>query len=142
MQVQSFAESRQFTAWKDIRLNQKANVNVQYKTGFSIGLYIRNLKNSIPGLFDSLGQSVAFESHLFEILESDTVKKEEHKVSLTYFTDILTFYGMMGEYMLLAIGDQSRNEEPVHTFMLKVQPHLSVISYQEVLKEKLFEELL
>jgi len=140
MQVQSFPESKEFTSWKDLRKNPKANANVQYKTGFSIGLYVRKLNNLIPDLYDSLGrQIIPFESHQFEIIESDTLKKEQHCVDITYLSDTLTFFGMMGEYMLLAMGDHSENStEPFSTFLLKIQPNLAVVSYQEILKKEIF----
>jgi len=96
MQVQSFAECNEFTSWKDIRTNPKANINVQYKTGFSIGLYVKKLNYLIPGLSNSLGeQIIPFESHQFEIIESDTLKKEQHRVAITYMSDTFTFLGMM-----------------------------------------------
>jgi len=143
MQVQSFAKSKEFTSWKDIRTDLKANSNVQYKTGFSIGLYVKKLNNFIPGLSNSLGeQIIPFESHRFEIIESDTLKKELHCVGITYLSDVFTFLGMMGEYMLLAVGDHSENSgASLTTFLLKNQPNLAVVSYRELIEEKrLFSE--
>jgi len=44
---------------------------------------------------------------------------------------------MMGEFMLLATGDQSENlGEYLNTFLLKTQPNLAVVSYKELIEER------
>lgn len=130
MQVQSYNSDNQYTTWDEIRTNvPKGGFNVPYKVGFAIGLYVRDLKNQIPYLLDSLGRKVAFENYKFEIIASDIINKAAHKVSLTYETDTLTLFGMAGEYLLLALGDQTATKEPVETFMLKMQSNFSVVSY-------------
>ena len=74
-----------------------------------------------------------FARHRFEIVESDLTRKSSHRVALTYESDTMSLYGIIGEYMILAYGDRSTNllEEPVETFLLKMQPHLSIVQWKE-----------
>ncbi len=110
----------------------KAN-SLHYKSGFAIGNLIEQLNKKIPELQDTLGKNLDFEMHAFEVIDSDITNLSAHKVAITYITGILTFYGNMGEYMLLAAGDKlnQTSTEPVETFLLKVQHSLSVINYQQ-----------
>lgn len=133
MQVQAYNKDRQFTTWQEISAHApKAAQHVPYKTGFAVALYIKRLHNRIPGLRDTLGcMEIPFASHRFEIVASSITDKAAHQVAITYFTDTFTLYGIIGEYLLLAAGDRSVDSGPADTFLLKMQPCLSVCSYLE-----------
>jgi len=131
MQVQAYNREQQFTTWEQVRAaNPKAD-SLNYKVGFSIGLFVKGLQQQIPGLNDNLGNPVSFDTHRFEIITSDITNKAAHQVSIVYTTGTLTLLDVPGEYMLLAAGDQLNNPEQqeVQTFMIKMQPHLSISAY-------------
>jgi hypothetical protein len=134
MQVQAYNPESKFKTLKEvIAASPKAN-SLHYKVGFAVGLYIRALNNQIPGLTDSLGQAnVPFTINKFEIIESDISNKAIHKVAITYITDTLTLIDVIGEYLLLTVGDQFKNDsnEPVETLLLKMRDGLSISSYSE-----------
>jgi len=134
MQAQAYNPgSRLKTLQELIEANPKAN-SLHYKVGFSVGLYIRELNNQIPGLKDSLGRSnIPFTTNKFEIVESDITNKSRHKIAITYITDTLTLIDIIGEFMLLTAGDQFKNESTnaVETFLLKMQDGLAITSYLE-----------
>jgi hypothetical protein len=69
----------------------------------------------------------------FEIVESDITNKSSHKIAITYITGALALVEIIGEYMLLAVIDQFKNEpdELKETFLLKMQDGLSITSYFE-----------
>ncbi len=131
MQVQAYNREQQFTTWEQVRAANPKAGSLNYKVGFSIGLFVRGLQQQIPGLNDNLGNPVAFDTHRFEIITSDITNKAAHQVSIVYTTATLTLLGVLGEYMLLAAGDHLNNPEQqeVQTFMIKMQPHLSVSAY-------------
>ncbi|WP_149698845.1 hypothetical protein [Chitinophaga sp. CF418] len=131
MQVQAYNREQQFTTWEQVRAANPKAGSLNYKVGFSIGLFVKGLQQQIPGLTDNLGNPVPFESHRFEIITSDITNKAAHKVGIVYTTGTLTLLGVLGEYMLLAAGDQLNNpDQPeIPTFMLKLQPQLSVSAY-------------
>ena len=88
------------------------------------------LNGQIPGLTDVLGQPVAFTEHQFALLDSDIIDRTKHRVALTYLTGPLTWLGTVGHYLLLTPGDQRTIPDAVDTFMVEMQPNLSIISYR------------
>lgn len=123
IQVQSFDRERQYPTWEALRTAiPKANVNVQYKTAFAIGLYVQGLQNKIPGAATALGQSISFEHHRFEILASDVRNPNIHTVAITYTTPPMTLLDSFGSYLLL--------RHDMETFMIEVQPGLSIVHYE------------
>lgn len=128
LQVQAYNREQQFTTWEQVRAANPKAGSLHYKVGFSVGLFLRELQQQIPSLADNLGYPVPFESHRFEIVASDITSKAGHKVAIVYTTGTLTLFGVLGEYLLLAAGDQLNNpgQQEVQTFMLKLQPQLSI----------------
>ncbi|GEP97969.1 hypothetical protein [Chitinophaga cymbidii] len=123
VQVQSFDRERQYPTWDALRTAiPKANVNVQYKTAFAIGLYVQGLQNKIPGAITASGQSISFENYQFEILASDVRNPNIHAVSITYTTPPLELLDAFGAWLLL------RRETEV--FMAEIQPGLSIVHYE------------
>lgn len=131
LQVQAYNRDQQFTTWEQVRTANPKSASLHYKVGFSIGLFVKVLQQQIPGLTDTLGNPVLFAGHQFEIIASDITSKPAHRVAIVYTTDTLTLLGTVGEYWLLATGDQLTNIQiqQVQTFMLKLQPSLSVSAY-------------
>jgi len=134
MKSQAYNPEQKFRTFKEMVLNDERANSLHYKTGFAINNFIQDLNKKIPELQDTLGRSFDFEMHKFEIIESDVTNPSAHKVAITYITGVLTFFGNIGEYMLLAEGDKSDQtlSEPVDTFMLKMRNGLTVISYKQV----------
>jgi hypothetical protein len=114
---------------KDGRAN-----SLHYKSGFAVGSFVENLKGKIPSLQDALGQSIHFDSWQFEVIESDITDKTLHKIAIVYTTSFFTIHQVIGETLLL-----SKEKNPEHgqyqndeTFMIALQPGLSIIQYQEI----------
>jgi hypothetical protein len=131
MQVQAYNREQKFRTWEEVRTANPKSASLHYKVGFSIGLFVRELQQTIPGLTDNQDKPLLFESHQFEIISSDMTDKAAHKVAVTYTTGTLTLFGIVGEYLVLSMGDQLRNaqQQPVQTFLLKLRPHLSIADY-------------
>ncbi|MOA19426.1 hypothetical protein D3C78_1398070 [compost metagenome] len=129
MQIQSYNADNQFNNWNDlISTVPKAAQNVPYKTAFAIGLYIKSLSEMIPGLVDQLGFPIFFKTYQLQIIESDFNQRNKHKIALHYTTDTLTLIDTIGDYLLLSSETEITNN-PISTFMLKLQPNLSITSY-------------
>lgn len=123
VQVQSFDRERQYPSWEALRTAiPKANINVQYKTAFSIGLYIRGLQNKIPGASTALGQSIPFDNYQFEILASDIRNPNIHTVAITYTTPPLVLLDAFGPWLLL--------RKDTEMFMVEIQPGISIVHYE------------
>jgi hypothetical protein len=132
LQAQAYnPENKSRTFSELVEGNPKAN-SLHYKVGFSVGLFVKELKNVTPGLQDSIGRPVPFASHRFELVESDLTQKSRHKVAITYETSTLTLFATVGDYLVLATGDRLKDSDelPVDTFVLKIQPTISIASWQ------------
>lgn len=132
IQIQTYNAEGKYTSWQAIRESvPKANQNIPYKVNFAIGLYMQSLKNEIPVMLDNAGvRKLPFERYEFGILASDITDRTQHEVSLTYFTGVVTLYDVIGEYLLMAPGDHQDDKGPVETWLIKVQPHLTIVEYQ------------
>jgi len=134
MKCQAYNPEGKYKTFTQMKAADGRANSLHYKSGFAIGHFINSLNNKIPGLFDTLGKNLLFETQQFEVIESDITSKTEHKVAITYFTDTLTLFEIIGNYLLLANGNEltEQKKEAVETFLFQLQPHCSIISYQTV----------
>lgn len=132
LKSQAYNFEKKFKTFSEMKANDGRANSLHYKCSFAVISFISNLNKQIPGLQDSLGNNVTFDTFKFEVIESDITDKSAHKVAITYFTGLFTLFEIIGDYMLLAAGDKSNNSssEPVETFLLKMQPNLGIVSYQ------------
>ncbi|MFL9483635.1 hypothetical protein ACI6Q2_12715 [Chitinophagaceae bacterium LWZ2-11] len=134
MQAQVYnPENKLSTLQELINNNPKAN-SLHYKVGFAIGLYVKELNNLIPNVFDTFGDTpIPFSSYSFKILSSNLNDRSQHEVSFTYQTNLVLCFGSVGDCLLLATGNQVNDNQLAETFLLKMRPELSITHYQEVL---------
>jgi hypothetical protein len=104
--------------------------SLHYKLNFSVAHFIAQLNNKMPLIKDNLGNKLFFEFADFELIESHIEDIAQHKLAIHYETSELKLVEIFGEYMLLTTGDVSP-DQPVETFILRMQPNLSIKSYQE-----------
>jgi hypothetical protein len=129
VQTQSFDPTGQYKTWTELRTQfPKANLNVTYKTGFAIGLYLKELNNFIPDVADNLGQPISFETHRFEIVESDITDIKKHKIALVFQTPVLELNTMLGEYLVLS---SPQDNEESKSFTLQMRPGISIVQYRQ-----------
>ncbi len=132
LKSQAYNPEKKFKTFTELKANDGRANSLHYKSSFAVVSFINNLNNQIPNLQDTLGQNIRFETYKFEVIESDITNKSAHKVAIIYFTDTLTLFEIIGDYMLLGVGDNLNNvsDEPVETFLLKMQLNLSIVNYQ------------
>ena len=133
LQQQSFSKGQDLFTWSAIKTKfPKANPTLPFKVSFAIAGLLQSLDKKIPGLEDTLHiRQVRFINHYFRLIESDVNDRSAHKVGIIYLTDTLTYFGNMGDTLLLAEGDcrQASEDQPVQTFLLKMDPQLSIFNY-------------
>jgi hypothetical protein len=136
IQQQSFAKGLPVFRWSDIKAKfPKSNPALPFKVSFAIAGSIDGLNKKIPGLQDTLNiKPISFVKHYFEIIESDVRDKSLHKIGIIYLTDTLTLFQTIGDYILLAPGDTTKetSDDPLQTFFLKMQENLSIFNYCEI----------
>jgi hypothetical protein len=138
LKSQAYNLERKFKTFSELKANDGRANSLHYKLSFAIGNFINRLNNKIPVLTDNAGNSLAFDVPKFELMESDITDKSKHQVAINYCTGTLTLLDIIGEYMILAIGDVA-NDDNAESFTLKMQPGLSVIFYKELINQHMAE---
>jgi hypothetical protein len=131
LKSQSYNQEGKFKTFSKIKTNDGRANSLHYKLSFSVGHFIAQLNNKIPVIKDNRGNKISFEVANFELIESHIEDISLHKVAVNYETGLLSLIGIMGEYLLLA-SDDLPEYGPIETFVLRMQPDLSVVSYEEI----------
>jgi hypothetical protein len=132
LKSQAYNMDRRFKTFSSMKANDGRANSLHYKLSFSVGHFIARLNNKIPLIKDNLGNRLSFDTVRFELIESHIEDESLHKVALNYETGTLTLLELFGEYMLLT-QDDTVDSETLETFILRMQPDLSIISYQEAI---------
>ncbi|WP_183575569.1 hypothetical protein HDF18_16810 [Mucilaginibacter sp. X5P1] len=135
---QAYNMEGKFKTFSELKANDGRANSLHYKLSFAVGNFINRLNNRIPVLADNADNSLVFEVPKFELIESDITDKTKHQVAINYCTGILTLLDVIGEYMILAIGDVA-DSETFESFTLKMQPGLSVVFYHELINQQMGE---
>jgi hypothetical protein len=106
--------------------------SLHYKLSFSVLHFIGQLNNKIPVVRDNAGNKITFETPRFELIESHSDHISQHKIAINYETADLTLIEVMGEYLLLA-ADNFDGDQQTETFVVRMQPNLSVINYRNAI---------
>ena len=138
LKSQAYNMERKFKTFSELRANDGRANSLHYKLSFTIGNFINSLNNNIPVLTDNAGNSLPFDVPKFELIESDITDKTKHQIAINYCTDILILLDIIGEYMILAMGDVANNET-AESFTLKMQSGLSVVYYKELVNQHIAE---
>jgi len=117
---------RTFSALK--ASDSRANA-LQYQISFETGHLVDRLNKKMPALTDNIGNHITFDVARFELLESDIFEMSAHKIAIEFITEPFTLCATIGEYLVLTKG-KILTGEPAETFTVKMQPNLSIVSYQ------------
>jgi hypothetical protein len=131
LKSQAYNSEGKFKTFSKIKANDGRANSLHYKLSFSVGHFIAQLNNKLPVIKDNQGNKISFEVANFELIESHIEDISLHKVAINYETSLLSLIEIMGEYLLLA-SDSLPEHGPVDTFVLRMQPDLSIVSYEEV----------
>lgn len=137
LKSQAYNSAGKFKTFSKIKANDGRANSLHYKLGFSVGHFIAQLNNKIPVIKDNRGNKISFEVANFELIESHIEDISLHKVAINYQTGLLLLIEIMGEYLLLA-DDNLPEHGPVDTFILRMQPDLSIVSYEEINQPQLY----
>jgi hypothetical protein len=131
LKSQAYNPEAKFKTFSKMKANDGRANSLHYKLGFAVTHFIVQLNNRIPLLKDNLGNKMSFEIARFELIESHIDDISLHKIAINYEVAILNLVELFGEYMLLSRNEAAEGE-PVETFVLRMQPDLSITSYQQV----------
>ena len=130
LKSQAYNMDGKYKTFSKIKANDGRANSLHYKLSFSVLHFISQLNNKMPLIKDNLGQKVAFETARFELIESHTQDISLHKIAINYETGYMTLVEFFGDFMLLAKGEILLGEA-AETFVLKMQPGISITNYYE-----------
>ena len=131
LKSQAYNREGKFKTFSKMKANDGRANSLHYKLDFSVGHFIARLDHKIPLVKDNLGNKLSFETARFELIESHIEDISLHKVAINYETSELCLVELLGEYMLLT-ADNPADSEQLQTFVLRMQPALSIVSYQQI----------
>jgi len=133
LQSQAYSEGGRLKTFQDlINHNPKAN-SLHYKVGFSVGRYVAELRNVIPGLRDSIGKPMAFENHEFQLLDSDISNKNAHKIAIIYTSDWFELFAIAGNFLIVG---NSLEDGAISTLAIQLRENVSIVEWNKVKSEK------
>jgi hypothetical protein len=125
LKSQAYNPGNKLKTFSEMKNNDGRANSLHYKLSFVIGYFIETLKNKVPVITDTLGNSITFEVPKFELIESDITTMTAHKVAINYITPELTLLNTIGEYLVLTAGNCEES------FTIKMQDGLAITSYQQ-----------
>ncbi len=128
MQRQLYDQQNTNPRFADLLFHHPRAENLHYLVSTSVVGYIKQLNNIIPDIQDNLGRSVLnFNQYKFEIINSNSLQKNEHSVAINFFSNPLILQQTMGNHFIvstpLAVND---DEGFTPTFTFQWQLFLSI----------------
>jgi hypothetical protein len=134
LESEAYNPQGKFKTFDEIKTNDPAASSLHYKLSFAVGHLIEALDSKIPGLHDTLGNNLLFDSVGFKLLASSITDPDAHKIVIYYNTGLFTLHEVVGTYLLVSAGENltQSSDKAAETFLLNMQPGLSVVSYREL----------
>lgn len=135
MQAQQFDQKGQYTTFQELLLHIPKAEQIHYLVSTAALGYLRQLNGLIPELLNVWGQTcVPFKNFKFEILQSHIQQKEQHKVIIYFYSEILTWIDTIDKQILFAKDNQINtldSGKEIETDLLPLIPNLNIISFQK-----------
>ena len=131
LKSQAYNADGKFKTFSRMKANDGRANSLHYKLSFSVLHFIEQLNSKMPVIKDNLGNKLSFDTAAFELIESHTEDSSLHKVAINYQTETLTLIDFMGDYLLLT-KETVESNALLETFVIRMQPALSIITYQQI----------
>lgn len=108
--------------------NEKAS-QLHFLTGIAASGYVEQLKGNFHRVADVLGNNYfPFINYQLDILNTDITDLSKHKIGITFYSPLLTYFGIIeGNYLISKNTEEAKEYE---TFMFPVQKNLSICYLQ------------
>ncbi len=133
MQAQRLDPTGKYTTFKELYDNIPDAQHLHYLASSAAMGYIKLLNDIIPDIKNQLGElCLPFHDFKLEILQSHLEHKSFHKISISFFSDPLSWINTVGERILISKGDRSeslRSGLEIDTDLIAIVPKLSISHY-------------
>lgn len=129
MQAQFYNQEKKYNTFGEIIMNVPTAEKLHFLVSAAVTGYIQQLKGIIPDILNNLGKHfLSFKDWKFEIINSDIKNKAAHKVAINFFSEPLTWYDTIDNYLLLSHLNGEKTDDGLLTHLLQLQPFLSIHS--------------
>lgn len=130
MQAQRLDPGGKFATFQQMQENIPGAEQLHYLTSTAAIGYIRQLNDMIPDIANVYGKlCLPFKDFKFEIVQSHTEDKAQHKIAIWFYSDPVTWIETVANQLLIAYGDQSealRRNSYIETDMVPLVPYLAI----------------
>lgn len=132
LKSQAYNKEGKYSTFQQMVANDGRANSLHYKCGFAAAGFMNALQNRIPCLKDSSYRLMPFETYEFKLIDSDISHIQSHQIAIHFITPLLTCYDVIANHLLLSFNTdkEAGSSTLAETFMLNLQPSLSIINYQ------------
>lgn len=135
MQAQEFDQEGNYSTFHEILANVPKAEEMHYLVSTAAVSYIRQLNNYIPNVLNTAGKTcLPFKNFRFEILQSHTRDKNQHRIAIHFFSEEIIWIDSLGKHLIFALGDQLgllKSGLKVETDTLIMPSDLGICSFRE-----------
>jgi len=142
MQAQQFDQQKKYTTFSEIITNVPKAEAMHYLVSTAAAGYMQQLNGVVPDVRNAFDKTfLLFRNFRFEILQSHIRDKNQHKVVIYFYSEILTWLHGFDRFLIVAPGDQTgalEKGDEVQTETIELSASLSIRSYQEIRQARHF----
>lgn len=128
LQKQLYDQQDKYNRFADLLHHHPAAEKLHYLVSTAVTGYIKQLNGIVPDITDVLGKRVVpFTQYRFEIINSNSIHKNEHSVAINFYSEPLQLQQVIGECLVVSPVDNVTDEygyQAVST--IRLQPFLSI----------------
>ncbi|UEG52115.1 hypothetical protein LLH06_14205 [Mucilaginibacter daejeonensis] len=132
IQAQNYTLGTSYTYYADIIRHIPQASQLVARVTPSVTGYIQQLDQVIPDLVNNIGKRfLTFSNFEFEIINSSLVRREDHRIAISFYSGELLWLDTIGDMLLLAKPTNGPAEEiniEVQTFLFKIPPYVNIHS--------------
>ena len=103
LQVQFYNQQGQYKRFDELIKQVPAAEKLHFLVSASVIGYLQQLNNKMPDILDNLGKAfLLFSQYSFEIINSDMKNKKDHRVAISFFSELLTWHDTIADHLLVS----------------------------------------
>ncbi len=130
LKVQTYLLENPCNTFSEIKKKDGRANSLHYKISFPVN-HLLTATDTMPVIKDNMGNNLRYDMAKTELVESDITDREKHEVAIIYTTPELVLRKTIGEYLLLSKKEDTNEKmESTETFMIRVQPYITITHFQ------------
>ncbi|RRB02881.1 hypothetical protein [Larkinella rosea] len=133
MQAQRLDPAGKFPTFRLLKEHVAGADQLHYLTSTAAIGYIRQLNDLIPDVANRFGKRcLPFQQFRFEIIDSHIQDKSQHKISIWFYSDPVTWIDTVENNLLIACGDKTAElptGDELQTDLIPLSPFLSITHF-------------